>query len=157
LTRRLAFMRPEYYLRMLLPTHTELKVVMLSAIMMLQPSFPVPPNMVAPIQQYMPEMRKRMSPQALEQLGALVQRFIQATPKINDINLVKWGIAVDAIAHRAGFVMCGDLEVAARAVVVEPLAVDGPTSKDKIKQLVLFSVSEEYFAIRAQMELTIAG
>ena len=60
LTRRLAFMRPEYYLRMLLPTHTELKVVMLSAIVMLQPSFPVPPNMVAPIQQYVPEMRKRM-------------------------------------------------------------------------------------------------
>jgi golgin subfamily B member 1 len=154
LTRRLAFMRPEYYLRMLLPTHTELKVVMLSAIVMLQPSFPVPPNMVAPIQQYVPEMRKRMPPQSLEQLGALVQRFVEATP---EINLAKWGYAVDAVAHRAGFVMCGDLEVAARAVVAEPIAIDGPTSKDKIKQLVLFSISEEYFAVRAQMELTIAG
>jgi tetratricopeptide (TPR) repeat protein len=152
LTRRLAFMRPEYYLRMLLPTHTELKVVMLSAIVMVQPSFPVPPNMVAPIQQYVPEMRKRMPPQALEQLGALVQRFVQTTP---EINLAKWGYAVDAVAHRAGFVMCGDLEVAARAVVAEPIAIDGPTSKDKIKQLVLFSVSEEYFAVRAQLELTI--
>jgi tetratricopeptide (TPR) repeat protein len=153
LTRRLAFMRPEYYLRMLLPTHTELKVVMLSAIVMLQPSFPVPPNMVAPIQQYVPEMRKRMSPQALEQLGALVERCVQASP---EINLAKWGHAVDAVAHRAGFVMCGDLEVAARAIVAEPIAIDGPTRKDKVKELVLFSVSEEYFAIRAQMELTIA-
>jgi hypothetical protein len=154
LTRRLAFMRPEYYLRMLLPTHTELKVVMLSAIVMLQPSFPVPPNMVAPIQHYAPEMRKRMPPQALEQLGVLVQHFIEATP---EINLATWGYAVDAVAHRAGFVMCGDLEVAARAVVAEPSAIDGPTRKDKVKQLVLFSVSEEYFAVRAQMELTIAG
>ncbi|MEO8841998.1 MAG: hypothetical protein ABI591_30220 [Kofleriaceae bacterium] len=154
LTRRLAVMRPEYYLRMLLPTHTELKVVMLSAIVMLQPSFPVPPNMVAPIQQYVPEMRKRMAPQALEQLGALVQKFIQATP---EINLARWGYAVDAVAQRAGFVMCGDLEVAARAVAAEPIAIDGPTSKDKVKQLVLFSVSEAYFAVRAQMGLTIAG
>jgi tetratricopeptide (TPR) repeat protein len=154
LTRRLAFMRPEYYLRMLLPTNTELKVVLLSAIVMLQPSFPVPPNMVAPLQQYLPEMRKRMPPHALEQLGSVIQHFIKATP---DINLAKWGYAVDAAAHRAGFVTCGDLEVAARAVAVESVAVDGPSSKDKVKQLVLFSISEDYFAIRAQMELTIGG
>ena len=154
LTRRLAFMRPEYYLRMLLPTTTELKVVLLSAIVMLQPSFPVPPNLVAPIQQYMAEMKKRMQPHALEQLGAIVQHLVQTAA---DIDLAKWGHAVDAVAHRAGFVMCGDLETAARSVVTEPVVVDGPTSKDKVKQLVLFSISEEYFAIRKQMELTIAG
>jgi tetratricopeptide (TPR) repeat protein len=154
LARRLAFMRPEYYLRMLLPTHTELKVVVLSAIVMLQPRFPVPPSMVAAVQQYLPKMQKRMSPQALEQLDLVLQRFIQATP---EINLAKWGHAVDAVSHRAGFVVCGDLEVAARAVAAEPVVVDGPTAKDKIKELVLFSISEGYFAVRAQMGRTIAG
>ncbi len=152
LARRLAFMRPEYYLRMLLPTHTELKVVVLSAIVMLQPRFPVPPNMVAAVQQYLPKMQKRMPPHALEQLDAVMQRFIQATP---EINLAKWGHAVDAAAHRVGFVVCGDLEVSARAVAAEPVVVDGPTAKDKIKELVLFSISEEYFAVRAQMGRTI--
>ena len=63
-------MRPEYYLKMLLPTNTELKVVVLSAIVMVQPRFPVPPDMVAAVQQYLPEMQKRMPPHALEQLGA---------------------------------------------------------------------------------------
>ncbi|HEY1552821.1 MAG TPA: hypothetical protein VGG28_33560, partial [Kofleriaceae bacterium] len=152
LARRLTFMRPEYYLRMLLPTNTELKIVLLSAIVMLQPRFPVPPNMVEPVQQYLPKMQKRMPPHALEQLGAVVQRFIQATP---EINLAKWGHAVDAVSHRAGFVACGDLEVAARAAAAEPVVVDGPTAKDKVKELVLFSVSEEYFAVRAQMGLAI--
>ena len=38
--RRLTFMRPEYYLRMLLPTNTELKVALLSAIVMVQPQLP---------------------------------------------------------------------------------------------------------------------
>jgi hypothetical protein len=152
--RRLTFMRHEYFLRMLLPTNTELKVALLSAIVMVQPSFPVPPNMVATIQQYLPKMQKRMPPHALEQLGALVQRFIQATP---EIDIAKWGHAVDAASHRAGFVMCGDLGVAARTVAAEPGVVGGPTVKEKVKELVLFSISSEYFAIRAQMGLTIAG
>ena len=152
--RRLTFMRPEYYLKMLLPTNTELKVVVLAAIVMLQPRFPVPPDTVALVQQYLPEMQKRMPPQALEQLGAVVQRFIQASP---EINLAKWGHAVDAVSHRAGFVVCGDLEVAARMVSAEPVTVGGPQVKDKIKELVLYSISEEFFAVRAQMGLTIAG
>jgi tetratricopeptide (TPR) repeat protein len=152
--RRLTFMRPEYYLKMLLPTNTELKVVVLSALVMVQPRFPVPPDMVQLVQQYLPEMQKRMPPQVLEQLGAVVSRFIQASP---EINLAKWGHAVDATSHRAGFVVCGDLEVAARMVSAEPVTVGGPQVKDKIKELVLYSISEEFFTVRAQMGLTIAG
>ncbi|HEX3476271.1 MAG TPA: tetratricopeptide repeat protein, partial [Kofleriaceae bacterium] len=152
--RRLTFMRPEYYLKMLLPTNTELKVVVLAAIVMVQPRFPVPPDMVQLVQQYLPEMQKRMPPQLLEQLGAVVARFIQAAP---EINLAKWGYAVDATSHRAGFVVCGDLEVAARMVSAEPVVMGGPQVKDKIKELVLYSISEEFFTVRAQMGLTIAG
>ncbi len=152
--RRLTFMRPEYYLKMLLPTNTELKVVVMSAIVMVQPRFPVPPDMVQLVQQYLPEMQKRMPPQVLEQLGAVVGRFIQAQP---EINLAKWGHAVDAVSHRAGFVVCGDLEVAARMVSAEPVVVGGPQVKDKIKELVLYSISEDFFTVRAQMGLTIAG
>jgi hypothetical protein len=152
--RRLTFMRPEYYLKMLLPTNTELKVVVLTALVMVQPRFPVPPDMVQLVQQYMPEMQKRMPPHMLEQLGAVVNRFIQAAP---EINLAKWGHAVEATAHRAGFVVCGDLETAARMVSAEPVVVGGPQVKDKIKELVLYSISEEFFAVRAQMGLTIAG
>ncbi len=152
--RRLTFMRPEYYLKMLLPTNTELKVVVLSALVMVQPRFPVPPDAVPMVQQYLPEMQKRMPPHALEQLGAVVQRFLQAAP---EINLAKWGHAVDAVSYRAGFVVAGDLEVAARMVSAEPVVVGGPQVKDKIKELVLYSISEEFFAIRAQMGLTIAG
>jgi hypothetical protein len=152
--RRLTFMRPEYYLKMLLPTNTELKIAVLSAIAMLNPRFPIPPDAVQMVQQYLPEMQKRMPPHAMEQLGLVVQKFIQAAP---EINLAKWGHAVDAVSHRAGFVVCGDLEVAARMVSAEPVTVGGPQVKDKIKELVLYSISEEFFAVRAQMGLTIAG
>jgi len=53
--------------------------------------------------------------------------------------------------------VCGDREVAARMVSAEPVTVGGPQVKDKIKELVLYSISEEFFAVRAQMGLTIAG
>lgn len=152
--RKLTFMRPEYYLKMLLPTNTELKVVVLSAIVMLQPRFPIPSDMTRLVQEYLPEMQKRMPPQVLEQLAAVVNRFVQAAP---EINLAKWGHAVDATSHRAGFVICGDLEVAARVISSEPVTVGGPQVKDKIKELVLYSISEEFFTVRAQMGLTIAG
>ncbi|MCX5742036.1 MAG: tetratricopeptide repeat protein, partial [Proteobacteria bacterium] len=152
--RRLSFMRPEYYLKMLLPTNTSLKVVLLSAIAMVNPRMPIPADMQALVAQYVPEMQKKMPPQLLEQLGAVVSRFVQAAP---EINLAKWGHAVDATSHRAGFVLCGDLEVAARMVSSEPVVVGGPQVKDKIKELVLYSISEEFFTVRAQMGLTIAG
>jgi hypothetical protein len=146
--RRLTFMRPEYYLKMLLPTNTELKVVVLSAIVMVQPRFPVPPDMVQLVQQYLPEMQKRTPPQVLEQLAAVVagssRRRRRSTSRSGGTRSTRSRTA-------PGFVVCGDLEVAARMVSAEPVDVGGPQVKDKIKELVLYSISEEFFTVRAQM------
>ena len=150
--RRLTFMRPEYYLKLLLPTNTELKVALMSAIMLVRRDFPVPPDLAPLVQQYMPEIQRRLNPAVLEQLALVVNRFIQNQPQID---LAKWGHAVDATSHRAGFVVCGDLVVAAQMVSAEQVTVGGPQVKDKIKELVLFSISEEYFAVRQQMGITI--
>src|SRR5204863_1595774 len=54
--RRLVFMKPEYYLKLLLPTNTELKVAFLSAIALINPRFPVPPDSVQTVQMYLGEM-----------------------------------------------------------------------------------------------------
>jgi hypothetical protein len=124
----------------------------LSAIAMLQPRSAVPANMATLVQQYLPDMQKRLSSHATEQLAAAVQRFVQTAP---ELDLVRWGHAVDAAAHRAGFVMCGELETSARAIAGEPTVVGGPTIKDKVRELVLFSISEAYFKVRAQTALTI--
>ncbi len=150
--RRLAYMRPEYYLRMLLPTNAELKVVLLAAIAMIQPGFAVPPALAPAVAEYVAALRKRMPAYSLEQLGMLVQRFVQASP---EIDIAKWSHAVDFASQRVGFVVCGNLELAARAIAAEPPVVGAPTAKDKIRELVLFSTSDELFAVRSQMGLTI--
>ena len=150
--RRLAFMRPEYYLKLLMPTNSELKVAFLSAISLVRRDFPIPPDLAPHVAQYVAEIPKRLNPAVFEQLAVVVNRFIQAAPQID---LAKWGHAVDAASHRAGFVVCGDLEVAARMVSSEQVTVGGPQVKDKIKELVLYSISEEYFAVRQQLGVTI--
>jgi golgin subfamily B member 1 len=150
--RRLAYMRPEYFLKLALPSNAELKGAMLSAIVMVQPRSTVPPDAVPIVQQYVPEMQRRIQPQMQEQLAIMVNRFLKEQP---EINLAQWGFAVDYAASRAGFIISGDLEVAARVVSSEPTVVGGPQVSHKVADLVLYSISEEYFAVRQALGLSI--
>ena len=52
-------------------------------------------------------------------------------------------------------VLCNDLETAAKMVSTEPVPVGGMSAKDKIRELVLYSISEEYFTIRQHLGLNI--
>jgi tetratricopeptide (TPR) repeat protein len=146
--KELCYMRPEHYLKKTLTTKTDLKIAFLSAMVLVQPNFPVKPEQVSLVQQYVPVLRSKIQPSWLEQLHVVVKRFLS---NATEVDLVKWGYAVDATAHRVGFLLCGDLEVAAKMVSMEPVQVGGPQAKDKVKELVLYSISEEYFAVRQHL------
>jgi tetratricopeptide (TPR) repeat protein len=150
--RKLCLVRPEHYLRLALQTNTERKVALLAAIAMVTPNFPVPPELLPYVQQEIGQIQGRVAPVVLEQLARLVRDFMQKAP---EVDLGKWEHAVDATSYRVGFILCGDLDVAARMVSAEPVVVGGPQVKDKVKELVLYSVSESYFAVRQQLGLTI--
>jgi tetratricopeptide (TPR) repeat protein len=150
--RKLCLVRPEHYLRLALQTNTERKVALLAAIAMVVPNFPVPQELIPYVQQEMGQIQTRVAAGVLEQLARLVRDFMQKAP---EVDLSKWEHAVDATSYRVGFILCGDLEVAARMVSAEPVVVGGPQVKDKVKELVLYSVSESYFAVRQQLGLTI--
>jgi tetratricopeptide (TPR) repeat protein len=151
IARQLTFLRPEHYLRLAVPTVSELKIVFLAALKLVQPQMPVKadPNIVG---QYVDAMRRTVAPAVLEQLALVVQKFIQAKGEA-DIN--KWTQAVELTAHRAGFILCNDLETAAKMVSTEPVPVGGMSAKDKIRELVLFSISEDYFSVRQHLGLNI--
>ncbi len=152
--RWLTLMRPDHFLKLAVPTNTELKVAFLSAIALVKPDFPIPGDSRPMVQQYLPQIQKVMQqqPKALEQLHLVVNRFLQNAP---EIDLGKWGQAVDLTCHRVGLLLSCDLEIAANMVSMEPVAVGGLQVKDKVKELVLFSVSEEFFAARQHLGLTI--
>jgi tetratricopeptide (TPR) repeat protein len=151
IARQLTFMRPEHYLRLAVPTVSELKVVFLAALKLAAPGMPVKGDQ-AIIGQYVDAMRRGVPPAILEQLALVVQKFMQQKSEA-DIN--KWTQAVELTAHRAGFVLCNDLETAAKMVSTEPVPVGGMSAKDKIRELVLYSIGEEYFTIRQHLGLNI--
>jgi tetratricopeptide (TPR) repeat protein len=152
--KKLTFMRPDHFVRWptVVPTVAELKVVFLAALRLVQPRFEVKPDLQQPVAQYHDVLRKLVPPQMHEQLGVVVQRFI-ATKAEADLH--KWSNSVDLTATRAGFLVCNDLDVAARLVQTEPVSVGIVEPKDKIRDLIQWSLSDEYFALREHLGLVI--
>ena len=102
--------------------------------------------------QYLHHLQRSVAPQQIEQLAAVVQRFV--TNK-GEADIHKWANAVDMTATRMGFLICNDLEVATRIVQTEPVSIGVADPKEKIRDLVLWSVSDEYFALREHLGLQI--
>jgi hypothetical protein len=152
--KKLTFMRPDHYVRWpnVVPTVAELKVVFLAALKLVQPNVPVKADIAQPVGQYYDALRKLVPPQMMEQLGVVVQRFL-ATKAEADLH--KWSNAVDLTGTRAGLLICNDLEVAARLAQAEPMAVGVVEPKEKIKDLILWSISDEYFTLREHLGLII--
>jgi hypothetical protein len=150
--RQLCYMRAEHYLKPVLVTNHDLKLAFLAAVKLGYPQLPLSKDLDAPVTQAAQQLFANLPPQWKEQLIFVVRQFIE---RKGDIDLSKWSAAVDSTAHRVGFVLCGDLEVAARMVSTEPPAVGAPTAKEKVKELILYSISEDYFTVRNHLGVTI--
>ena len=145
-------LRPEHYLRLTIPTNTELGIAFLSAVKLVQPQFPVPAAQAPTVEQYLAILRSSVPPEWHEQLAIVVKRFIEAK---GEINLQRWSQAVDLTAHRAAFIIANDLMLSTKFIQMEPATVGGLTAKDKVKELILYSISPEYFEVRQHLGLTI--
>jgi tetratricopeptide (TPR) repeat protein len=152
--KRLTFMRPDHFVRWphVVPTVAELKIVFLAALKLVQPKFEPKADVAQGVAQYLQHLKRSVAPQQIEQLAAVVQRFV--TNK-GEADIHKWANAVDMTATRMGFLICNDLEIAARIVQSEPVSIGVADPKDKIRDLVLWSVSDEYFALREHLGLQI--
>ena len=137
--KKLTLMRPDHFVRWphVVPTVGELKVVFLAALKLVQPNLPIKPELQQPVNQYLDLLRKTVPPQLAEQLAVVVQRFLETKA---EADLHKWSNAVDYTATRAGYLMCGDLDVAARLAQTEPVAVGSVEPKEKIRDLIQWTV-----------------
>jgi len=154
IAKKLTFMRPDHFVRWphVVPTVGELKFVFLAALKLVQPKFEVKADSAQGVAQYLEWFKKMVPAQQHEQLGAIVQRFVANK---GEADIHKWANAVDMTATRMGFLICNDLEIATRMVQTEPVSIGVADPKDKIRDLVLWSVSDEYFALREHLGLQI--
>jgi tetratricopeptide (TPR) repeat protein len=153
LTRHLIFMRPDCYLarvtNLQAPT---LQLAFISALKAAVPNLPVPKTDEMNIMRIVERLRPLLSGPQIAQLSQVAQKVNEGA----EISMSKWLERLELTQNRAAFALCGDLEIAARAIQADAAPVGTLTPKDKLKDLVLYSVSDEYFALREAMGLQIS-
>lgn len=149
--RHLTSFRPGFYVRHLVPTGTGLKAWLFAAIKLCVPQFPVSPDLQGQVSEAMAAMAQDFVGAQKEMLASAVSKLLQAG---GALDLKKWVAAIDLTADRVGFLLAHDLQVATEVI----RSTEDATSvavKERMKDIVLFSVSEEYFALRQKLTITI--
>lgn len=150
--KHLSYYRGEHYIRNLFPTLNDLKVVFFSAIKIVQSEFKVPDDMAQAVNQTVAEFVKYMQPVERDSLRLVVQKFIEDGAKAD---LKRWMQAVDVTSARAGLLLCADLEIAKKIIASEPQLPGDLAPPEKMKELLVFSVSEQYLALRKTLGIAI--
>jgi hypothetical protein len=150
--KHLAAYRGELYIRNLFPTQAELTIMLFAGVTLAAPNTPMPSDMAQQIRMTAQELAKFIQPVQLEGLRTVVKRFLDEGAKAN---VKHWGNAAEYSATRAGFILCGDLEVAKKIVTAEPVIPGAPSAKEKMQELLLFSVGENYAALRRTLGVEI--
>ncbi|MFH1437529.1 MAG: tetratricopeptide repeat protein [Pseudomonadota bacterium] len=144
-TKHLAYYRGEHYMRLLEPTVAGLTTLLLAAIKVGNPYFQLSQDVTKQVTPVVQIIRKGLLPVQMEQLGSVARAFVNTK---EPMDLKKWVTSVELTACRAAFLLCNDLQTAAKIVSAEPPGISDVPLKDKINELILFSVSEPYFKLR---------
>ncbi len=108
----------------------------------------------AALQQIAREITGRMQAGAVDQLKTLIKRFIEAG---GSTDVKRWASAAELTNYRVGLLLCGDITIAAQMVSQEQGMLGSAMSpKDKIKELVLYSISEDFFQARRAVGMAVA-
>jgi len=136
----LALLRPAYWLRLALPSLEELEAALGAAAALGGRAFGGDSELRTEISA---QIQKRLPRTGEAALRAIVARL----PERPD--LARWRTAVDVASQRGGFLVAGELAAAARMLSTEASA--GGRPGQRVQQLVGYSVSPSYFAVRAHL------
>jgi golgin subfamily B member 1 len=151
--KHLSMYRGEHYIKTLFPTVTELTVLLFAGIKLVAPQTPSPPDIEKQIMSTAQMLQKFIQPMQLEGLRMVVKKFLAEGAKAN---VKRWVQTVDVTACRTGLLLCGDLDIAKKIIAAEPQQPGDLSPQEKLKELLQFSVSEQYNALRNTLGLTIA-
>jgi hypothetical protein len=144
------YFRPGYYVRHLVPTGTGLKAWLFAAIRLCVPNFPIAPEIQGQVEEAITAMVADFpGGTRKELLASTVTKLIQSG---GAIDLKKWVAAIDLTADRAGFLLAHDLAVACEVMRATDEASSVP-SKERVKEIVLYSISQEYLALRELLQI----
>lgn len=146
--RQLAYYRPEHYIRTMMSSHTELRTMLLAALRIagLGAADPAADQTAQQLAQFL------AAPQ-IDALRGVARRFVEAG---GSTDVKRWMQTVEISCIRAGLLVANDLEAAVKMIQALPPA--GSTDlapKEKVKELILYSISEQYFRAREALGIQI--
>jgi tetratricopeptide (TPR) repeat protein len=150
--KHLSYYRGEHYIRNLFPTLNELKVLLFAAIKIIMNDFAVPAEMAQAVNTTATELVKNMQPIQRDGLRLVVQKFMEDGAKVD---LKRWMQSIEVTACRAGLLLCADLEIAKKIIAAEPQMPGDLPPQEKLKELIVFSVSEQYFHLRKALGIAV--
>jgi tetratricopeptide (TPR) repeat protein len=148
--RHLAYYRGEHYVRWIMTTAAELGTLLLAGIKIGAPGVKLPAD--PGVDQTALALAQAMTPVAREALQLLCRRLVETGLQLD---VKRWMTAIDLTACQAGLLFCNDLEIAARTIRDDAWSVGDMPAQDKIKELILFSVSDRYFRLRRALGVDI--
>ncbi|MEZ4452382.1 MAG: tetratricopeptide repeat protein [Nannocystaceae bacterium] len=108
----------------------------------------------AELNTYAREIVGRLPAGAIDQMRSMMRKFVEAG---GSADVKKWAQATEIAGYRVGLLLCNDIVVAAHVISQESATFGATmTPKDKIKELVLYSLSEDYFKARKSIGLVVA-
>jgi golgin subfamily B member 1 len=152
--KQLTLYRGEFFIKTIFSTQTELEVILYSGIKIARPDFALPGQIQAQVMPVAQALASKMQPMQLEVLKQAVKVFFEQGAKVN---LKRWMQGADATAARAGLLLCADLEIARKLISMEPQMPGDLSPAEKVKELLVFSVSDKYFALRKGLGVAIGG
>ena len=71
------------------------------------------------------------------------------------LDVSRWLEGLDHTANRLGFLVCNDLSEAVQTIRNEMVIISRASVADRIQELILFSISDEYFVLRKGLGISI--
>jgi tetratricopeptide (TPR) repeat protein len=146
-------MRPEFYLASALPSTEYLKTFFFAATSVVTGQ--VQGENTADIVTYAHEIQELPTP-VLEQVKRAVTAVFDSG---RNPDLSAWLRAVDHTSSRAGLLISGDLRTAVACMKMEfegGRAISKADMKERVRELILFNISNEYFSLRRDLGLALA-
>jgi tetratricopeptide (TPR) repeat protein len=152
--RHASYYRVGHFIRQLVPTGTGLRAWLFASIRSISPKFPIPPAMENQVRECGEAIRSQLAGPHRDALRSMTQKLLEAAP---ELDMKGWMAGVDLSADRLGFVLSNDLKVASAVIEASPEDSAVISRKDRMRELMVYSISEPYFELRKAIGISLGS
>lgn len=148
--KRLAYLRPERYVTYALNNLPKVEGAFTAAL--LAAGAPPPGTPPDDAKKLSTTLKQQVPHQVLEQVAILAGKL---GPRLGNGLVTGWRSATDLTANRVGLILANDLETAAKVIATETSTTSSLPVKERLRELLAFAASEQYFQVRRHLGLTV--